>query len=461
MSADLLAEFGFGDQVEERVLHQATSGDGALIPGFEASQVNAHSDIGFRSHGGISTHLKGVAGERKSTADVDILFDATVEQTSEDGNDDDFGEFETGIDEMNQSLPSQTESGGATKSVTPCTNLWEVDLLSPPVATPQVSETETETSKNTERISSKPSQVVSTKTVAFGDIDDDWGDLRTTDEPAREQAHDELDEWGDFTDAPTSEPAIQSRIVEASHSTSTGNYGPTLGSAPDHTGAELDDWSFPDDSNANSSTVKVLSTTTETTEIRPTNIPPPSTLLQLLPTIFDTLHINLNTSRPTEIAAQILVLFTTTVHLIAGRSLRWKRDTRLAQSIRIGPSSNSGGMKLAAISRSENIKEERDVAEVLSAWEKKAHLFSSPLQRSGKVLVLILRKDMRARPIGAAEGGLTAPHPCALCGLKREERVQSVDLNVNDSFGEWWSLHWGHVACRAFWERHRGLLNQR
>jgi hypothetical protein len=60
------------------------------------------------------------------------------------------------------------------------------------------------------------------------------------------------------------------------------------------------------------------------------------------------------------------------------------------------------------------------------------------------------------------EGAIKASHPCALCALKRDERILRVDEgDVNDSFGEWWTEHWGHTGCRIFWERNKDLLLQR
>jgi len=58
-------------------------------------------------------------------------------------------------------------------------------------------------------------------------------------------------------------------------------------------------------------------------------------------------------------------------------------------------------------------------------------------------------------------GGLTAPKACIVCGLKREERINKVDVDVEDSFGEWWTEHWGHRACRNFWLKHEPALLQR
>jgi hypothetical protein len=70
----------------------------------------------------------------------------------------------------------------------------------------------------------------------------------------------------------------------------------------------------------------------------------------------------------------------------------------------------------------------------------------------------MVETGMRVSVVGEADGGIKATKPCVLCGLKRDERVEKVDGVVEDSFGEWWSEHWGHVACRNFWREHRGEL---
>jgi len=63
--------------------------------------------------------------------------------------------------------------------------------------------------------------------------------------------------------------------------------------------------------------------------------------------------------------------------------------------------------------------------------------------------------------IKTQEGGPTAPKPCVVCGLKRGERINKVDVQVEDSFGEWWAEHWGHRACRNFWLEHEPKLKIR
>lgn len=73
-----------------------------------------------------------------------------------------------------------------------------------------------------------------------------------------------------------------------------------------------------------------------------------------------------------------------------------------------------------------------------------------------------LSDHMQVKTLSVGEGAVKAQSPCALCGLKREERVVArFDERVDDTFWEWWSEHWGHVECRRFWERYRDDLVRR
>ncbi|EKG17175.1 hypothetical protein MPH_05629 [Macrophomina phaseolina MS6] len=217
----------------------------------------------------------------------------------------------------------------------------------------------------------------------------------------------------------------------------------------------------------------------------PTNIPPPALLLTLFPPIFASAHTSffkpLGTQpthvRPKILSDQAVVRFLrgylsvaiVAARVIAGRKLRWKRDTFLAQGMRIGQAgrAGAGGMKLTAIDRSESTKEDREAADVVRAWKEQ-------VGRLRSVVAQVNGKDERGRSVGAIpelsetmpirtakelEGGIAAPKPCALCGLKRNERIGKVDVDVEDSFGEWWVDQLSmHRACRNFWEEHKEKL---
>ncbi|KAH7136025.1 hypothetical protein B0J11DRAFT_177105 [Dendryphion nanum] len=221
-------------------------------------------------------------------------------------------------------------------------------------------------------------------------------------------------------------------------------------------------------------------------EMPPTNVPPPAVLLSLFPALFSdaqeklfkpmasqTLPMrNKLLSEPgTVIYLQAyLTLSCVAARIIAGRKLRWKRDAHLSQGMRIGPASSraTSGMKLTGIDKSENMKEEREVSDVVRAWKEQVgrlrHVVSAVNQSKEGSLGAVpdIQETMPTRTLKQAEGGIPSPQPCMLCGLKRDERVTTADHGVEDSFGEWWidqaSMHRG---CRNFWHQHKDALRQR
>ncbi|KAJ5385101.1 hypothetical protein N7517_003012 [Penicillium concentricum] len=257
-----------------------------------------------------------------------------------------------------------------------------------------------------------------------------------------------FDDWGDFSDGPSVKPVLKSK--------------PSPPTAP---------------SPAPRSSVS--GTTTPAATVRPTNIPPPSVLLELFLDVFENLQkeaalakSQLRSSTPSSsntistTALNIHNILQSAARVIAGRSLRWKRDTILSQSMRIGParSGKAGGMKLNSVNKQESIKEEQDAVDVLTTWRERAAMFNVVLQAAGQRPIPTVPDPNALKVITARadQGALKASHPCALCSLKRDERVLRVDeQSVQDSFGEWWTEHWGHTACRRFWETNRNLLGQR
>jgi hypothetical protein len=227
-------------------------------------------------------------------------------------------------------------------------------------------------------------------------------------------------------------------------------------------------------------------TTNSSLSSPPTNIPPPALILSLFPPLFSSAESSFFyrlRQEPAEVQQAIyaepaaitylkgmLALATVCGRVIAGRKQRWKRDTILAQSMRIGPSAAGGvsGLKLTSIDKAENTKEERETADALKAWQAQIGKLKSAIAEVKRIKGVDIGKipDLReTMPIKVAkeiEGGLKGNRPCALCGLKREERVLKVDFEVEDSFGEWWVENVSmHRACRNFWEQHRESLRQR
>ncbi|MBE7181604.1 MAG: hypothetical protein INR71_10425, partial [Terriglobus roseus] len=220
----------------------------------------------------------------------------------------------------------------------------------------------------------------------------------------------------------------------------------------------------------------------------PTNIPPPSLVFTLFaPAISDaqtsfftplsTLAPAAKTEALSHIAPQTFVrsyiaLGVVAARTIAGRKLRWKRDTRLSQGMRIGAAGGKG-MKLAGVDKSELAKEDREVAELVRVWNAqvgKLRAVVAPtkhlIDKAGGVAlgtVPDLKTVMPAVTAKEAEGAVPSQRPCALCGLKREERLAGIEKGeVGDMFGEWWVESANmHRSCRNFWEARSGDLRTR
>lgn len=218
----------------------------------------------------------------------------------------------------------------------------------------------------------------------------------------------------------------------------------------------------------------------------PTNIPPPAVLLSVFPSLFasaqealfDTL-----TKIPQDQKQELLSheathqflrgyvgLSVVLAHIISGRKQRWKRDQFLAQGMRIGPAAagGKGGMKLAGVDKSETAKEDREVLDAVRQWRSVVGKLRSAVSganvKAATKLPLIpeISEQMPVKALKPTEGGIVAPHACALCGLKREERVFKVDEGVDDSFGEWWVQGMNmHLLCKNFWDSHSGQMRSR
>jgi hypothetical protein len=233
--------------------------------------------------------------------------------------------------------------------------------------------------------------------------------------------------------------------------------------------------------------VPELSKSSNTETPPPTNIPPPSVLLTVFPQLFNLSQTSIfqvvsgqqfslknrimSDPATVDFLRAYILLATVAARIVAGRKQRWKRDHHLSQAMKIGPAAagGKGGMKLKGVDKSETTREEREAAELVRAWKDQvgrlrssvAIANSSIKDLAAHLVVPEINDVMPVRTVTITEGGLTAPMPCFLCGLKREERVAKVDVQVEDSFGEWWVEHWGHRACRNFWLEHEGKLKQR
>lgn len=253
------------------------------------------------------------------------------------------------------------------------------------------------------------------------------------------------DNWGEFADWDSSEPAPAPSAPPAEPAAAV------ILSA-------LQQPAVPDPSNS---------------DLPPTNVPPPAVILSLFPPIFSEAQTNLFkplAAQTYQLKNRVLsdpatinflrayvLLATVAARVIAGRKLRWKRDKHLAQGMRIGPASSraTSGMKLTGIDRGEDLREDREVLDVVRAWKEQLGRLRSTIAGvksvagAGLAAAFELQETMPVRTAKESEGGIRAPQPCALCGLKREERLSKVDIDVQDSFGEWWieqmSMHRGNV----------------
>lgn len=126
-------------------------------------------------------------------------------------------------------------------------------------------------------------------------------------------------------------------------------------------------------------------------------------------------------------------------------------------------------MKLAGLDSNEARREEAEVEDVLKIWREQVGRLRTAVTAAagasasgGLPVVPEMASTMPIRVAKQAEGGVVSTGSCALCGLKREERVVKVDVGVEDSFGEWWVEGTNmHVACWTFWGVHKDRLKGR
>ena len=211
----------------------------------------------------------------------------------------------------------------------------------------------------------------------------------------------------------------------------------------------------------------------------PSNIPPPSILLPLIANVLGSLPARLKTgtsaqrldqpSTPSEVRA-LLSTIRAAARILAGRKLRWKRDIQLSQSMKIGPahSGKAGGMKLVGVDKAESRREDQEAAETLQVWKQQVGPLRSTvatlngqMSANERFKIPEIADNMLIRQGKPSEGMVTAPKCCFLCGIRRDERVAKVDVDVEDSFGEFWMEYWGHIDCVELWKNHKDYLQQR
>lgn len=439
MSADLFAEFGPGSTSTRASGHSRQENNRAqansLIPDLDAPQEAPSANpwsVNPPPRKAQHPDRPHAQGNQPSQQDDNVLFDATVETVSNDGSED-WGEFESA-----ETLPAQSQPTRHTQESDRGPNF--IDSLSIEDEAPSVG--------------------VAPRNATTGNAQAKTAQAKTS-LPATanrvEAPQDEsFENWGEFIDGPPSRPSTQAagRKVPEKRMVDEGQ-SRRIAPAKSESG------------------IRKLPKSTEhtsTAQVRPTNIPPPSVLLQMFLRLFEQLGQEARAKRNTQESAAledtaiyVACTLKTTARVVAGRTLRWKRDSILSQSMRIGParSGKPGGMKLNTVNKNENVKEQQEAVDVLAMWRDRTALFNSVLQASGQRPIPVIAENARVTTATSAQGAIEASHACALCGLKRDERLPKVDEKVEDSFGEWWVDHWGHTDCKQFWETNMKLLDQR
>ncbi|KAI9837961.1 MAG: hypothetical protein M1819_006115 [Sarea resinae] len=504
---------GAGGFQQPSAFHQPSSRpfSADLTPSGSFRGSSAQAKGGFSPNKVDPWGFQSAPGSKDSTGNVDVLFDATDPIP----DDDEFGDFESG--EASILPPSAPPKQAGISSSGSNYNPYSQSSLTP--MSPSLPQSSNQKQPPFQQQSSLSKFTTSTNATAGAGQFVSPISKASSFSPAKIETSRSMltrptkqeDEWGDFIESPSTEKPpdlppkystteVRSVASQSSHK-STGSRQKTL---PQRVPFKQDDpfnWS-PTQQSTNpqsegtsrpsndsfdwSPTPQPLPQPTD--DSRPSNIPPPSVLLPLFPPLFDLLRSRLSeplSSQSHVIRNRILSdsstatflrgylsLATVAARIIAGRKLRWKRDTLLAQSTRIGParSGHAGGMKLTTVDKAETRREEREIADVVRAWKEQlgrlraavAAANTSDPAAVGAAPIPDIQENPPVKLLRESEGAVSAPQPCALCGLRRDERVERVDpARVEDSFGEWWVDYWGHTACRNFWEEHRGKLSQR
>lgn len=288
------------------------------------------------------------------------------------------------------------------------------------------------------------------------------------------------DEWGDFVEVPVSDNAGPSGMNRGSNVQTKAQYHALSSTSFSHspTSAKATN------SNPRNAVTQDHLPASTNQEPPPSNVPPPSILLLLISEIFKSLPTSITNfpvstasstdspSSSSEIVYEIkkrLSIVRAAGRIIAGRKLRWKRDSRLSQSMKIGPANTgrAGGMKLTGIDRTETRREDGEVEEAVRRWKQQVGSLRAVVgtvnsrEPGLRLAVPEISETMPVRLAKANEGAIFAPTCCFLCGVKRVERVEKIEMRVEDSFGEWWMDHWGHVDCKLFWDEQKKFLPRR
>ncbi|EEA20646.1 hypothetical protein TMatcc_000640 [Talaromyces marneffei ATCC 18224] len=450
MSADLLAEFGTntshaGSAVNTQGLSQTQSNDSFFDDDFDSFVSPEPTDADPLGYQGYTTtvdklhtgapHVPDTATLPPVSEGAEVLFDAS-EDVKLDGDEDDWGIFETAntapsgqlLDIEDDNQPPSTANYRPDSIVSNAST--SIDLLSledKPHSPQSIASQITPSSRHLQTL----------KSPAF--IKKPPKKSKSSPKPSED---DFFGEWDDFEDGFAEKPQVKTTVSAHRNGVRT---------------------------NETTSYTKTGQTTQLQSTVRPTNIPPPSVLLSVFPSLLEEFRGQLDGSKQgtatskSEFATNLVQTLRAASRIIAGRTLRWKRDAILSQSMKIGPaqSGKSSGMKLGSVSKGESIKEEQEAVGVLEVWRHHGSAFNSIIQSAGERPVPVIIDKIRIITASTAQGALKASHACALCGLKRDERLPKLDDDAQDSFGDWWIEHWGHTDCKWFWEENSSKLHQR
>lgn len=453
------------------------------------------------------TTIPGSAPPQKTTFDGDVLFDADNLSAS----DDDFGDFEdaSGPDPVQHQAKESSFTGTqdlvdifGSMSVDTADQLQRAAQLSPTspnfdsrnLPYPQAPKSPSFQERNpfadlgvsTNQVSKLKNQTKEGSPVT------PWPDFAPqVPEPYQDSPavnNEAEDDWGDF-EAPSDQPQVESKrngidadawAWDTIDGVKVNNVKPSKTNTSKRNDTKIDNWEW--------SAVDGKSENTVAPDAHdnppPTNIPPPSVLLPLFPSLFDLPNSKLfkqmegqtsslknkilSDPSTVEFLRAYLFIAKVAAYIIAGRKNRWKRDTLLSQAMKIGPSAagGKGGMKLAGVDRAEITREEREVADTVRSWKEQLGRLKSAVAVANTGIhdvnnQLVIPEISEVMHVRNQPGSITAPKQCVICGLRREERVSKVDIIVEDSFGEWWFEHWGHRSCRNFWLEHESKLKHR
>ncbi|KAJ3475418.1 hypothetical protein NLG97_g9467 [Lecanicillium saksenae] len=408
---------------------------------------------------------------QSQAADPGVLFDA-ADFELEDGeyegeSDDEFGDFETvkpAASKKTHSVPTPAPAAPQPQSSMPSMDLLSLEDPTPAQSQPQAVSSKTGQLRFGAAVPANSEQKRSSmQGLDFADFEQQATPRKMQAKPptrfqtkaplkakpAQKPANawaaaDNDDEWATWDDAPAAT---------------------TIDATPEPSSW---DWETTD-----ASTVNTISDSSPP----PVNVPPPSVLLSLFPELLSSAGtlFKSTSGQSSSVKEQILsnpkavqflqgyiLLATTAARIMAGRKHRWHRDKILAKSMSIS-AAGSKGMKLAGVDKTQAAREDREAADVVAVWREQVGRLRSAVTVANAAAKASLKVPELSETLSAHVAKMvgTAPTPCVICGLKRDERISKVDFDVEDSFGEWWVEHWGHRACKNFWIEHEKKLRQR